>query len=344
MNKTTLLALAGAVLLIVASVLALRGWQPEAERPVARPAVPAVPPPVTAAAPAVPPAAAPPAAPAPAASPAAAPVRPSFDVVRVSPSGDTVIAGRAAPNATVIILDGEREIGRVTADGRGEWVFVTVEPLAPGPHDLRLRAEGGEGGPQTGERSVAMVVPPRGTLPGAGGGPLAALLPTEPGRASPSVIQVPGPATPGLRATIDAIDYGEKGEVAVAGRAGPGSTVRLYVDNKPVTTAPVDADGRWQLRVDELSPGTYTLRVDEVGPDGRVVARAETRFQRDTLAAPPPGQQIVVVQPGNSLWRIARRVYGEGVRYTTIFDANRTQIADPDLIYPGQIFTMPQTN
>jgi nucleoid-associated protein YgaU len=86
------------------------------------------------------------------------------------------------------------------------------------------------------------------------------------------------------------------------------------------------------------------LRADELGADGKVAARAETRFQRDSMVAFAPGQNIVVVQPGNSLWRIARRVYGDGVRFTTIYDANREQIGDPDLIFPGQVFAVPKTN
>jgi hypothetical protein len=331
MNRNSLLALVGAIFLIVASVIALRSWQSEDSRPAPRPTASA------------PPSIAAPATPAPAAAPSSvAPIRPSFDVVRVSPSGDAVIAGRAAPNAPVVILDGDKEIGKVTADGRGEWVFVTVEPLAPGAHDLRLRTEGPDGTVLTSDQSVAMVVPPRGTL-APGGGPLAALLPTEPGRA-PNVIQVPGMPVPGQRVAIDALDYGEKGDVVVAGHGEPGSAVRLYVDNKPVATAKVGPDGRWQMRIDELAPGSYTLRVDSLGGDGRVVARAETRFQRDTMTSPLPGQQIVVVQPGNSLWRIARRVYGEGLRFTTIYEANRGQIGDPDLIYPGQVFSVPKTN
>ena len=50
------------------------------------------------------------------------------------------------------------------------------------------------------------------------------------------------------------------------------------------------------------------------------------------------------MQPGNSLWRIARRNYGEGIRYTVIYQANREQIRDPDLIYPGQVFEVPEIN
>ena len=48
-----------------------------------------------------------------------------------------------------------------------------------------------------------------------------------------------------------------------------------------------------------------------------------------------------MVQPGNSLWRIARRIYGGGMRYVVIYEANRDQIRDADLIYPGQIFVTP---
>lgn len=49
----------------------------------------------------------------------------------------------------------------------------------------------------------------------------------------------------------------------------------------------------------------------------------------------------MIVQPGNSLWRIARRTLGGGIHYSEIYQANRDQIRDPNLIYPGQIFTVP---
>lgn len=318
MNRTAILAVLGALCVGVALVLGIRGLTPEA--PPARVASPA------------------PAAPAPA--PQTGPTRPSFDVVRVSPAGDAVIAGRAAPDATVVILSGDREIGRVVADGRGEWVFVTVEPLAPGAHELRLRVEGPGGTAATSERNVAIVVPERGQ--GTGGGPLVALLPAE-GTGAPTLLQVPG-GTAGARVSIDAVDYADSGGVVVAGRGAPGSNVRLYADNRPVGTAQVGPDGRWRIDIPQLGEGNYTLRLDEIGPQGRVTARAETPFQRARVPAPGPGEQLVVVQPGNSLWRISRRIYGEGLRYTAIFEANREQIRDPDLIFPGQVFAVPKTN
>ena len=71
-------------------------------------------------------------------------------------------------------------------------------------------------------------------------------------------------------------------------------------------------------------------------------SRVEFPFSRASFRDLDLGERNVIVQPGNSLWRIARRVYGEGLRYTVIYQANTEQIRDPDLIYPGQIFSLPE--
>ena len=52
-------------------------------------------------------------------------------------------------------------------------------------------------------------------------------------------------------------------------------------------------------------------------------------------------QGAVIIRRGDSLWRISRRVYGRGLRYSTIYLANQEQISDPDRIWPGQVFRVP---
>ncbi|PHR20093.1 MAG: hypothetical protein COA37_16525 [Hoeflea sp.] len=56
--------------------------------------------------------------------------------------------------------------------------------------------------------------------------------------------------------------------------------------------------------------------------------------------ASTPG--AVIIRRGDTLWQISRRTYGEGVRYTTIYLANRSQIQNPDRIKPGQVFSVPE--
>ncbi len=74
----------------------------------------------------------------PAAPPATKFGPPSVDVVNIEPDGAAVIAGRAAPGLELILLDNGTPIGTVTADARGEWVFIPASPLPGGAHDIGL--------------------------------------------------------------------------------------------------------------------------------------------------------------------------------------------------------------
>ena len=81
---------------------------------------------------------------------------------------------------------------------------------------------------------------------------------------------------------------------------------------------------------------------DELGANGAVVQRVAEPFEPQTAAA-GGGPGTYTVQPGNSLWVIARKAYGNGTQYTVIFGANKEHIRDPNLIYPGQIITVPKS-
>lgn len=231
------------------------------------------------------------------------------------------------------------------------------------------------------------------------------------------------------RVTIDAISYTPEGEVRLAGRGNAGMAVRLYLDNAALTDLPVADDGGWGDTVPGIAPGLYTLRADMIDAQGRVAARFETPFRRETPerlaqaaglrmpgadavavpvtaaeptpaaeapaaeapAAPAPVAQApatpapaapaplaeappaiaplapaapaapspppvaaspappapvapvtVTVQPGFTLWGIAQDRFGSGFLYVQVFEANRDQIRNPDLIYPGQVFTLPE--
>ncbi|WP_298724539.1 LysM peptidoglycan-binding domain-containing protein [uncultured Ferrovibrio sp.] len=273
-------------------------------------------------------------------------VPPSFDVVRISRNCTAVFAGRATPGSVVVIKTGTREIGRVTADNRGEWVLVPDLPLEKGNQEFVLESQLQGQEVVKADASVVAVVPE--CQPGEGGEQAIAVL--TPFQGASRLLQRPSeapldPARRGL--ALDAVEYDDKGNLILSGRAQPGSTVQIYLNNEPIGVASADPKGRWTLQPEKtVDPGIYSLRVDQVEQaGGKVASRVEMPFSR---ARPEDIQfgadgRSVVVQPGNSLWRIARHVYGEGMRYTEIYRANQGQIIDPDLIYPGQIFAVPQT-
>ena len=90
-----------------------------------------------------------------------------------------------------------------------------------------------------------------------------------------------------------------------------------------------------------IAEGTHQLRLDQVGPSGKVTGRVELPFRREVVAPGELATGRVIIQPGNTLWRLAYHAYGQGLRYTVIFRANRDQIRDPNRIYPGQVFSVP---
>jgi nucleoid-associated protein YgaU len=167
---------------------------------------------------------------------------------------------------------------------------------------------------------------------------------SEPGEPS-RVLQRGGEAPQGApRITFDSVDYDEGGRIIVAGQVEPGADVRAYLDNELLGDARADAQGRWTLRATRhIEPGAYELRADRLDQAGLVIERAQAPFRP---AAPDIAEAVrargeVVIQPGDNLWNIARALYGQGVLYTVIYNANTNQIIDPDLIYPGQLLVTP---
>ena len=300
--------------------------------------------------------------------PAPAGAAPTFDLVRVDPDGSAVVAGTAAPGAEVTIYADSAPLAHATADADGNFVALFKAEPSGAPQALTLGA-----GDRRSDETV-MLLPKAPPAPGAetGGEPAAvpatASAPTSstarPAAAEPaeiaataiigpdSVEVMPAPGSGGGIA-LGSISYAETGDVTLAGIGTAGSAVRAYVDGRLAREAAVGDDGRWSLSLDDVAAGLYTLRIDQLAPDGKVASRVETPFQRDFPRAPPPrpGEEAVgkvppggsvTVQPGNNLWTLARLHYGSGVLYTQIFTANRELIRDPDRIYPGQIFAMPE--
>ena len=313
---------------------------------------------------------------------------PSYDIVRVNPKGDAVMAGRAAPGAAVEIREDDKVIGKVTADQRGEWVFVPDKPLAPGNRQLSLSATTADGERKDSETVVVMSIPGPSSSSVGGGASGVVVLPqnqasvsTGTGATAGDTTDAPGKMTEttgkarstaqnpvvvelsrnagrqakilqgpkeGVRSgdlSLDSIDYNDKGELNIQGQAPEGARVQLYLDNKFVGASEGRSDGQWAVTpVQPIPPGTYKLRVDQVADGGSVRSRLEIPFARAEPISNLPEGSFIIVQPGNSLWRIARRTYGSGFNFVDIFRANDDQIGDPDLIYPGQIFTLPEAN
>ncbi|HEY1795033.1 MAG TPA: Ig-like domain-containing protein [Stellaceae bacterium] len=268
---------------------------------------------------------------------AAAPAKPShagpsFDVVKVDPAGHAVIAGRAEAGDKVRVLDGDKALGEVTADNRGEWVLVPDAPLSVGDHKIGLAAtDPATGEKRNGSGTVALVVAP----PAAVNSSVAVLVPSN-GAKPAEVLQQPGgPAAPGAL-TIDTAEADGNGNIAITGHAAAGAPVTIYGEDKKLGLATADASGKWSVTAPSPEKGKgFELRAESGA------LRVTQPFGPPTAAALAAGESYTVTS-GDNLWFLARRTYSNGLRYTMIYQANRSHIHDPDLIYPGQVFLIPK--
>ncbi|WP_224814850.1 LysM peptidoglycan-binding domain-containing protein [Hasllibacter sp. MH4015] len=182
-----------------------------------------------------------------------------------------------------------------------------------------------------------------------------------PARAEAPAVVIAGPE--GLRITqgpgnqpdvltavqLDAISYNADGAVILAGRGPAAADIQVYLNNQPIQLGEIGEGGSWSLQLPDVDPGTYTLAVAELADDGSVESRVETPFLREDpeRVAEAPAQaanrgiDVITVQPGFTLWGMAEDTFGDGILYVQIFEENRDQIRDPNWIFPGQIFRMP---
>jgi nucleoid-associated protein YgaU len=147
---------------------------------------------------------------------------------------------------------------------------------------------------------------------------------------------------------LDAISYDALGALTLAGRGPAATTLRVILDGREIQTGQTDASGQWSLDLSDVAPGTYDLRIEHLDASGQVVGQFETPFRREDPARirdnpmlADPSSSVIAVQRGFTLWGIAEANFGSGFLYVQIFEENRGAIRDPDLIYPGQIFALP---
>lgn len=324
---------------------------------------------------------------------------PSFDVVRVSPDGQALIAGRGHPGDRLrVIMDG-KDIGETEVGGDGSFaVFVTLD-ASDVARELWLLAEGGGGDaiqsadtviiaprpaevsaaespameptdaePATAEEQVdvaaidtAEAVPAMTDTATTADAPAEGLpapvadvpVPTEERAPEVLVSSADGvgvanlpPLADGMQISLDSIDYGATGDVVLRGRSVPGGSVRVVLDGQTLSDIASDDEGVWKTDLSGLDPGTYDLRLERLDAEGATTGAVSLPFHREepgdiAKALNGAAARVITVQPGATLWAIARDRYGDGIRYVQVFEANRDLIRNPDLIYPGQVFGLP---
>jgi nucleoid-associated protein YgaU len=290
------------------------------------------------------------------AAPASASMALTLSTVDYNDAGDIIFSGTADANSGVRLYVDNAPVGDAAVAADGTWSFAGQEQIRPGTHTLRVDQLRGDG--TVAERielpfmrakpqqvlalnqSVQQKMDEADAPPGAVEEPAAVPRPAaeetpapesaaaEPDAQTEAVVpNAPAAETPVVAAEAPA-EAAEPPEPAPSAIEESSKTELAAVAPAPVADAPA-AD----------APAAADAEPQATAAGGDADESAAAAKPEAAIVMPHKGQ--IVIQPGNNLWRISRVLYGRGIEYTVIYEANRNQIRDPNLIYPGQIFATP---
>ena len=278
-----------------------------------------------------------------------------IDVLRVDESGIAVIAGTAEPSTTIEAKIGNQTVGKTEVNKDGGFVISGEISSSTEPQELKVitKADKGENPDeaQTIKDNIDWVYETKSfvILPGiineknsqnVQNEKLDDIIIVEV-KKQDLVIKEELKNITVEKLTLDRIKYSENGTAILFGRARKDMNILVYLDNNFQTKTTPALDGGWKIDLGIVKPGIYKLRIDETTNNGNVKFRIETPFKQEAKdLLDKMFTKAITVQPGNSLWRIARRIYGRGIMYIDIYKKNNHLIKDPNLIYPGQVFSL----
>lgn len=289
------------------------------------------------------------------------------ETIAYTAGGAVQLGGKAEPGAFLRIYLDNAPLQEVLVPDSGQWL-TTLKDTAPGVYTLRVD-QLDDAGAVTGRYETPFKRETLEALAAAAGTtepapePAPNPAPDAVPEAEPVAEPVPEPeavaaaeeprvneaAPTETQAAADAPAPAAAAEAVVVAEAEP-ATTRPPQEDTPQTSAEDAPEGGAETPATEPTPEAAPEATPEPAPepaatpapaqDPEPTPQPETVAAAPEPAAPPP-PVTVTVQPGFTLWGIAEGQLGDGIRYVQVFEANKDKIRDPDLIYPGQVFTIP---
>lgn len=287
----------------------------------------------------------------------------AIDTISYDAQGNVIIAGRGTAEHFVRIYLDNKPVAIVEVGATGTWSAGLID-IPASLYQLRADEIDREGKVTTRVEMPFQREAPETVVAALGAG-------TDPAASEPQAGEAPATTEPGAAASATTVSEAKEAATAEPTGAEPASSEAAATDAAAnaaavaVTAEPAEAASEHEPETivasaetpepasaepsDTLATGQsvtekpVTEKSDTAEPAAAQPAAAQTAATPDAPGK-VTGARIVTVQPGFTLWGIATKNYGDGFLYVRVYEANRDQIRDPDLIYPGQILTVPEGN
>jgi len=298
----------------------------------------------------------------------------SIDVARIGPDGSAVIAGTAPPETEIRLLDTDQPLANTLSNSNGEWVAIPDQPLSPGNHLIIAEMTGKDGQIIRSERGVLIELAENDNEK-----PLVALVPMT-GDAATEILSAPrelvstnipqsgASEQSSIDTNAESADVLAQKEVVailvmppeisigtlswhsanileIKGQSVGGAAISGSFGGQKFGDVVLAEDGSWstKISVPASQTGRAVIQANLLDLDDSIALTTQIEIDIAQLDVGLDGSEMVVIRKGDVLWRIAYRTYGRGIRYLDILKRNASRIDNPDLIYPSQIFALPET-
>ena len=254
----------------------------------------------------------------------------TFDIVRLDKKGDVIIAGKTIPNIKVDILDGNEILASVFSDSNGDWVWISDNPLPEGIKRFNLKHFDGKR-EFFSHQNVIILREKNKYLS-------SKILKFS----KSSSLEIINNNKKILGLSLDIAEYLDADSLMLTGRTKPNSKVKLFFSDNFIKDSTSDNRGVWKMELKnfDLTNNNLTITTEIEGQK----IKLKTQIFGNKIEPNFIFEKEVVVKNGNSLWRIARKTLGGGIYYSEIYKNNMKEIVNPDLIFPGQVFNIPNIN
>ena len=252
-----------------------------------------------------------------------------FDIVRLDPSGSVIIAGKTQPNITVDIFDGNQKLSSVISDSHGDWVWVSEEKIKDGLKRFHLQHLDASGKITHSNENVIVFFESNA-------------------KENQKVVKITNNEKIGIEIlnkkeimglALDSVEHFGESELRIKGRSVPNSEIKLVLSGKEIGKSIADVNGNWEFTLSQIKFNNYILEIDSLIQNN--ILSLKTKILNGSINEKLFFEKKVIVEDGNSLWRIAKKTLGGGILYAEIYKNNKKIINDPDLIFPGQVFKIP---
>ena len=280
---------------------------------------------------------------------------PKVDILKVSPDGSYIIAGKGKPNSTISILEKGNKIESVDADESGSWVIVSKDNLESGDNLLIINQDNIDGtSTQSKEIYITKIDKKNETKPlvieieNDDGGKLSIIQ-------SPSIKKLENNVENDLTLSekhinkknvfkIQSVSFSQDGSLSIQGIANYGSNIEILV-NKNLSSIFLKNKPEWIFNSSyKLGYGMHKLVANLKSQNNTILDSITLPFMRSEMPSGELPDNYVLIKPGDMLWTISFKIYGNPLKYIEIYEENRDQITNPDLIFPGQVFSIPKKN